>query len=309
MRHMRLRSAVLLSFLISSTGCAATHTRTEAPATAAAPSGTFIAVPFHAQEDHQCGPAALAMALGWSGADVAPATLADQVYTEGRKGSLQPDLIAAARRHDRVAYVIRGHEELIAEIAAGNPVVVLQNLGLSWLPRWHYAVVIGYDPAAETLVLHSGRQANRTLGESTFARTWARGGDWGLLTLPPERIPATANESRWLTAVVGLEQAGRLDAATTAYRAAAARWPDSLGASIGLANTLHAAGDLDGAEQSLRAAIVAHPDAAVAWNNLAQLLGERGRKAAAVSAARRAIAIGGPDLPLYRETLAEIERR
>lgn len=305
---MLLRSAVLLAFLISSTGCAATHERVDGPAATAAPSGV-IRVPFYAQEDHQCGPAALAMALGWSGVDVEPSALADQVYTEGRKGSLQPDLVAAARRHDRVAYVIKGHDELVAELSAGNPVVVLQNLGLAWLPRWHYAVVVGRDPAKDTFALHSGRDANRTLGGSTFARTWARGGDWGLLTLRPERLPATADESRWLTAVVGLEQAGHLDAATAAYRAAVARWPDSLGARIGLANTLHATGDLDGAEQSLRAAIIAHPDAAVAWNNLAQLLGERGRKAAAVSAARRAIAIGGPDLPLYRDTLTEIEGR
>lgn len=305
MPYMRLRSAVLLAFLISSTGCAAKHSRIDERAAPPA----AISVPFYAQEDQQCGPAALAMTLGWSGVDVAPTALASQVYIESRKGSLQADLIAAARRRDRVAYVIQGRNELVSEIAAGNPVVVLQNLGLAWLPRWHYAVVVGFDPATDTFVLHSGRDANRALGASTFAHTWARGGDWGLLTLPPERIPATADETRWLTAVVGLEQAGSLDAATAAYRTAAARWPDSLGARIGLANTLHAKGDLDGAERSLRAAIVAHPDAAVAWNNLAQLLGERGRKAAAVSAARRAIAIGGPDLPLYRQTLAEIEGR
>jgi tetratricopeptide (TPR) repeat protein len=249
------------------------------------------------------------MTLGWSGVSVTPADLAGEVYTSVRKGSLQPDLIAAARRHNRIAYVIGGRDELLAELAAGNPVIVLQNLGLSWLPRWHYAVVVGHDPVTETFVLHSGRDAHRTVGASTFAHTWKRAGDWGLLTLPPDRIPVTADEKRWLAAVVGVEQAGRTETAAAAYRAAVARWPESLGARIGLANAQYAAGDLDGAEQSLRAAIVAHPNAAVAWNNLAHLLGERGRKAAALAAARRAVAIGGPDVAVYRDTLAEIERR
>jgi tetratricopeptide (TPR) repeat protein len=305
---MRLRGAVLLSLMIASTGCATARGRTAAPVTLPAGAGV-ISVPFHAQEDHQCGPAAIAMTLGWSGVSVAPADLADEVYTSGRKGSLQPDLIAAARRHDRIAYVIGGRDELLAELAAGNPVIVLQNLGLSWLPRWHYAVVLGHDPATETFVLHSGRHAYRAVGESTFAHTWKRADDWGLLALPPNRIPATADEMRWLAAVVGAEQSGRTETAAAAYRAAVARWPESLGARIGLANAQYAAGDLDGAEQSLRAAIVAHPNAAVAWNNLAHLLGERGRKAAALTAARRAVEIGGPDVALFEQTLAELERR
>ena len=304
---MRLRSAVLLSLLLTSTGCATARVQAGAPAQLSPPAAAIIPVPFHPQDDHQCGPAALAMTLGWSGENVVPTDLADEVYTAGRKGSLQPDLVTASRRHDRIAYVIDGRDELLAELAAGNPVIVLQNLGLSWMPRWHYAVVLGHDAARGTFVLHSGREANRVVGESTFAKTWQRAGDWGLLTLPPERIPATADEKRWLAAVVGVEQAGRAETAAIAYRAAVARWPESLGARIGLANAKHAAGDLDGAEQSLRAAIVAHPKAAVAWNNLAHLLGERGRKTAALAAARRAVEIGGPDLAVYEQTLAELE--
>lgn len=305
---MRLRSAVLLSLLIASTGCATTRGRTVAPVTPPA-GASVIFVPFHAQQDHQCGPAALAMTLGWSGASVTPLELANEVYTSGRKGSLQPDLVAAARRHDRIAYVIDGRDELVAELAAGNPVIVLQNLGLSWLPRWHYAVVLGHDPATETFVLHSGRDAHRPVGDSTFAHTWKRAGDWGLLTLPPDRIPATADEKRWLAAVVAIEQSGRIETAAAAYRAAVARWPESLGARIGLANAQYAAGALEEAEQTLRAAIVAHPSAAVAWNNLAHVLGERGRKAAALAAARRAVEIGGSDVAVYEQTLAELERR
>ena len=306
---MRSRSAVLLALLLTSTGCVTARAPAGSPAPPPSATAAIIPVPFYPQEDYACGPAALAMTLAWSRLDVAPSDLTGEVYTPGRKGSIQPDLVAATRRHDRVAYVIKGSTELLAELAAGNPVIVLQNLGLSWLPRWHYAVVVGNDVANETFVLHSGREANRAVGESTFTHTWERAGAWGLLTLPPERIPATADETRWLAAVVGVEQAGRVEAATTGYRAAVVRWPDSLAARIGLANTLYAAGDLDGAEKSLRAAIAGHPKAAAAWNNLAHLLGERGRRTEALEAARRAVTIGGPDLSVYEQTLAEIQRR
>jgi hypothetical protein len=36
----------------------------------------------------------------------------------------------------------------LREVAAGNPVLVLQNLSFAWAPVWHYAVVMGYDADA-----------------------------------------------------------------------------------------------------------------------------------------------------------------
>ena len=43
-------------------------------------------VPFFAQEDYECGPAALAMALQSTGIDIAPNTLVAQVFVRQRKG-------------------------------------------------------------------------------------------------------------------------------------------------------------------------------------------------------------------------------
>ncbi len=59
------------------------------------------AVPFFAQEDYQCGPAALAMVLGYSGLAVRPEDLMAQVYAPARQGSLPPAMLSAARRHGR----------------------------------------------------------------------------------------------------------------------------------------------------------------------------------------------------------------
>lgn len=48
-------------------------------------------VPFVAQSDYECGPAALAMALAAAGRPVALQDLVEAVYLPARKGSLQAD--------------------------------------------------------------------------------------------------------------------------------------------------------------------------------------------------------------------------
>ena len=55
-------------------------------------------------------------------------------------------------------------------------------------------------------------------------------------------------------------------------------------------------------------AVERHPDFADAWNNLANALDSQGEDAAAREAAQRAIALGGPRLAVYRETLQRVTR-
>lgn len=124
---------VALAGYLSGCGLVTRGTLPQAPGGAAR--AMVDGVPFHPQDELQCGPAALAMVLNWSGIDVQPADLTPQVFTPGLKGSLQSALIGAARRHGRVAYPIVGSEALLAEIAAGHPVIVLVNLGFFWYPE------------------------------------------------------------------------------------------------------------------------------------------------------------------------------
>ena len=56
----------------------------------------LTAVPFHPQELYQCGPAALATVLNWSGEQVRPSALVDEVYLPGRQGSLQLEMLVRA---------------------------------------------------------------------------------------------------------------------------------------------------------------------------------------------------------------------
>lgn len=263
-------------------------------------------VPFHPQTGNDCGPAALATVLGWSGTSLAPEEVAEQVLTPGRDGSLAHDLVAAARRADRLAVPVQGLEPLLAELAADHPVLVLQNLGLGWYPQWHYAVAIGYDLEAGTLTLRSGTEAEQVMPLSTFARTWQRADRWALAVLPPDTLPASADAATVLQAAAGLEQAGRHEAAVAAYAAALGRWPDSLAALIGLGNARYAAGQLAAAEAAFRTAVSFHPQEAAAWNNLAHVLAEKGDRSEALAAAKRAVDLGGSGAAVYRTTLQEI---
>jgi len=264
-------------------------------------------VPFFAQDELQCGPAALAMALNWSGVAVQPSDLSPEVYSPGLKGSLQNSLIGSARRHGRVAYPITGSEALLAEVAAGRPVIVLVNLSFSWYPKWHYAVVIGFDQPQGEVLLHSGLTAREILSSRTFMNLWQRSEYWGLLVLPPDQLPVGSDEVAWLSAVAGLELAGQWQAAETGYASALKRWETSFAAWMGLGNSRYSLHDLDGSAEAFHQATLLQPDNGLAFNNLAHVLAEQGKREAAQVAAQRAVDLGGPYLETFRQTLEELK--
>ncbi|MEJ8836649.1 PA2778 family cysteine peptidase [Ramlibacter sp. AN1133] len=270
-------------------------------------------VPFFPQDDYQCGPAALAMAMKFAGAPVAPDALVDEVWLPSRKGSLQLEMLAAPRRHGLVSYRLApAYGDLLREVAAGHPVVVLQDVGMMMaplLPEWHYAVVNGFDYATGTIYLRSGLQVRQEMPFSYFERTWLPGGYWAMVVTRPEDIPATATESRWLDALLGLARGGDAEATIRGYRAALARWPESLPAAVGLANHLHARGSLQEAAGVLRAALQKSPGSVILLNNLAQTLSDDGRNAEALAVIRRAEDPQSPFANDVRATRELIEAR
>jgi len=265
-------------------------------------------IPFYSQKAYQCGPAALAMVLNWSGLPISPEDLTTEVFTPERKGSLQSAMVSAIRRNGRIAYVFTGLSDLFAEVAAGHPVIILQNLGLSWYPVWHYAVVVGYDLSEKYFILRSGNIRRKLMSFQIFEKTWARGNYWGLLILQSNQLPVTVKEDLFLKALLGLEEARQFRAAIDGYHTALTQWPNNLTALIGIGNCYYALGELEYAEQVLSKAIRLHPTSGPAFNNLAQIFFEQGRKQEALTAAKKAVSLGGPMSSVYQKTLDEIEQ-
>jgi hypothetical protein len=263
-------------------------------------------VPFFPQEDYECGPAALAMVAHAAGVTVTPEVLVNQVYLPGRKGSLQPEMLAATRRQGLLAYPLKPRvEDILREVAAGHPVLVFQNLAFPVYPVWHYAVVMGYDRARHVLLLHSGRTARMEISLFAFERTWARGNHWAMLALPPGQLPATAEAQTYTTAASALERVN-VRGAQHAFATALQHWPDDRAALLGAGNTAYALGQYDAAAKAYHQLVLKHPDFADGWNNLAQVLLELGRRREAGQAIQRALALGGERLPDYQALQAEI---
>lgn len=256
-------------------------------------------VPFYAQQDYECGPAALAMVFSAAGVDLTPQQLVEQVYLPGRKGALQIEMLAASRRHGMVSFVLQGSmDALLREVAAGHPVIVFQNLSLPIYPVWHYAVLIGFDRERRTLLLHSGITSTQEMSFFTFEQTWARAGHWAMVALPPDRLPATAEATTMVQSIAALERI-HPRSAQTAYATALKRWPQEHALLLGAGNAAYALRDLPEATDAYRLAVQRHPDFAQAWNNLAQTLLEQGRRDEAAAAISKAVSIGGERLPSY----------
>lgn len=255
----------------------------------AQPARELTNVPFFPQKRHQCGPAALATVLVHSGINTHPEELEPQVFLPGREGSLTVELAAASRRHGRLPYpMTAGLENILAEVGAGNPVVVLLNLGFDDFPVWHYAVVVGYDAAKNSLTLRSGMERRKIMGTSRFYSAWRRAAFWGLVVVPPDRIPVTAQPKVFLREAAALERIGNLNEAAEAFDAALQRWPGSEAALLGLGNANYARNDLQAAAAIYLRLIRSCPDSAAGFNNLAQVLAELQCYAEALDAVHRA---------------------
>ena len=265
--------------------------------------------PFFPQTAHHCGPAALAMSIGATGVEVTPEALTPQVYLPAREGSLQAEMVAAVRRYGRVPFVISPHvASLLAELRAGYPVLVLQNLGTGSFPAWHYAVVVGYLPDSDRFILRSGTTRRDLVRADRFLRTWVLAGSWGLVVLPPGELPADGHPDRYLAAVADLETTGQAKAAELAYAAATERWPDNPTAWLGLGNAEYRSGDFGQAGRSYREAIRVEPGYTAAYNNLAEAQARSGCFEAALATLGEALQHSGDAAQRLRVNLLDTRR-
>lgn len=143
-------------------------------------------VPFYPQQDFYCGPTTLSEALNFYGYSTTPEGIAPSLFIPNREGSLQLEMISAARSYGVLPYSAKSNFDTLFSLINDNvPAIVFQNVGTSWFPMWHYALVIGYDQIEQLVILHTGQTQAHKMSYKLFERVWKRGDYWVLALLEP----------------------------------------------------------------------------------------------------------------------------
>lgn len=191
---LSLACALSLTLL---TGCAAL-TGSGLPADFAPPSGQgrVEGVPFHAQEDLQCGPASLAMVLNHLGDPVTPEEISRALFRKDLRGVVSLDLALYPRGRGFATRFFRGSEKDIATaVDADRPLLVMVDEGFGGIHVFHFMVVTGYDH--QGVLVNSGRSQGLRLGWGEFLSAWDRADRWALLVTPgPASRPAAPKERK-----------------------------------------------------------------------------------------------------------------
>lgn len=266
-------------------------------------------VPFYAQTEFQCGPATLAMVLNHQGIDADVDQLIPQVFLPERDGSVQPEMLATVRRYEQLAFPIRGTlDSLLSHLAAGDPVVVMQNLSLPIYPMWHYAVAIGYDLPSETLILRSGEIERHTMSFSRFDATWARTERWGFIVAEPGTLPKGVTARNALEAISAYEEANGPRAALKSWQAFNERHPAHAIGQFALGNALYANQQPEKARDAFKYATELDESLGAAWLNLGLVLLQLEAPNAAREALEQAVALEGSWQEKAQLALASLER-
>lgn len=269
-------SPAILAAALLSIGCA----------TAIRPLGSRLAagvapeakteVAFVPMEKNFRGPTVLKMAAEFHQPQRPMTAYTGHVFTEQLEGPLKADMISAARRLGLAPYKVPSPETMFNEIARSQPVVAFQNLGATWLPAWHYSLVVGYSAGENTVLLHGGAKPYEEMSFDRFLKTWERGGKWAYVLVPPSSIPPHADFKEAIDNAVLFEILGRQDLAMRLYRAMAVKWPNRFEPLLGIATIQHKHRNLDLAIGTTEKALGIAPDHPALLFNLAVMHFENG---------------------------------
>lgn len=290
--YARLAGVFILLLLL--TACARNPVLLQSTYSDLPPQIELQSVPFYAQTEFQCGPATLAMVLNHQGIEADVDQLIPQVFLPERDGSVQPEMLATVRRYEQLAFPIRGTmDTLLGHLAAGDPVVVMQNLSLPIYPMWHYAVAIGYDIPNETLIMRSGEIERHTLSFSRFDATWARTERWGFVVAEPGTLPQGITARNALEAISAYEEIHGSNASLSSWQMFVERFPGNALGRFALGNALYANQRSDEAREAFQLATEIDPMMGAAWLNLGLILIQHGSIVAARGALTKAASLEG----------------
>jgi ABC-type bacteriocin/lantibiotic exporter with double-glycine peptidase domain len=176
-RAFRFPGAALLlaGALFFAGGCSAVRPAGGPPGASAGATHVIRGVPFLPQEEDTCGPSSLAMLLRYYGKPVQTRELVEETRTKGLRGTLITDLAAAARRRGLAAEVTElDLSGLRRRISAGEPVILLVDLGVWSWSRPHYLLAYGVTP--DGVIAHSGQTEGAVIPYGTLDAEWAKMG-------------------------------------------------------------------------------------------------------------------------------------
>lgn len=265
---------------------------------------------FFPRQDRYAAAAALATLLYTDGVRIGPDSVTPMLGPDDGAIALQPVLRSAAARFERLPLVLAPKlDALISELRDGHPVLVLLNLGTSLRePVWRYAVLVGYEPASNSLLLRSGTEGRARMQPREFLRDWTDGGSWAMTVAEAGKIPATTTLPQWLEASKNLTRIGKPAVAEAAAQAALLRWPEQpLLATVALGNARYARMDWPGAQSAYLQALALKDVNPVVHNNLALVL--LGRRCVDLAEQQVALAIEHETDPALRQAYAQTETK
>ncbi len=210
----RLLAACLV--IASLAGCAGTPP----PAPKGLPQRVEISsVPFYRGNANHSGAMALAAVLSQQGVGITPGLLDKPLNLPQGVDALETGIARVAREYGMVVYPLdKRLDALLAQVAAGNPVLLRYQEGAAWWSEPRYAVLIGYDSYKQRVLLRSGMHRRQLMAFDDFQAAWAKEGRWAVLVQPPRQLPAQVDRQRWLQAADELARAGQEIAAKQAVR-------------------------------------------------------------------------------------------
>lgn len=130
-------------------------------------------VPFIAQKENYCGPAALAMVMSYYGVNITQEEIAEEIYQPGLKGTLSVQLVLYPIQKGFEAEMYNGNfDDLKEKIKAWFPLIV--SVKEDGKDKAHYMVIWGYDEWSKGVYVHSGDKDALKIDYDRFMNMWKR---------------------------------------------------------------------------------------------------------------------------------------
>ena len=213
-------AALLAGSLAGLAGCAGSVS----PDIKRLPERVELSGTFYRGQTNQSGPQVLASLLSQQGISITPGLLEKPLHLPGAEAQLQQNMLNLAREYGLVVYPLDDSlPALLAQVAAGYPVMVRFTEGSAFWAEPRYAILSGYNTQKQTVLLRAGMNRRTLMSFSSFESAFKGAGGWAVLVQKPDQLPANVDQQRWLKAANDLAQAGQEQAAARAKRALAAQ--------------------------------------------------------------------------------------